>query len=109
MKDLGKVKKILGIQIERGEKKDELNFFQNTYLHRVLDRFRMSEAKPILTPIAQHFKLSHQQCPNSEEEIEYMNKVPYANAMGSIMYSMICTRLDLAFVASLISIFMSNP
>ena len=61
----------------------------------------MSGAKSILTPIAQHFKLSSQQCQNSEEKIEYMTKVPYANAFGSIMYSMICTRPDLAFASKL--------
>ena len=38
-----------------------------------------------------------------------MSKVPYANAIGSVMYSMICTRPNLAFALSLISRFMSNP
>ena len=69
----------------------------------------MTDAKSVLTPITQHFKLSSQQCPNSEEEIAYMSKVPYSNAVGSVMYSMICTMPDLAFASSLISRFMYNP
>ena len=104
MKYLGKAKKILGMQIERDEKKDELKISQKTYVYRVLDRFGTSEAKPALTIIAQLFKLSHKQCPNSEEETEYMNKVPYTNAVGSIMFSMICTKPDLAFAASFIAL-----
>ena len=52
MKDLGKAKKILGMQIARNEKKGELMISQKVYLHKVLDRFGMKEAKPILTPIA---------------------------------------------------------
>lgn len=38
-----------------------------------------------------------------------MEKVPYANAVGSIMYSMVCTRPDLAYASSLVSRYMSNP
>ncbi|KAL2534627.1 cysteine-rich RLK (RECEPTOR-like protein kinase) 8 [Abeliophyllum distichum] len=38
-----------------------------------------------------------------------MSNVPYANAIGSIMYSMITTRPDLAYAISFLSRFMSNP
>ena len=38
-----------------------------------------------------------------------MSKVPYASAVGSLMYSIICTWLDLAYAASLVSRFMANP
>ena len=55
-----------------------------------------------------HFRLSSQQCPNSEEEVNFMKKVPNASVVGSVMYSMICTRPGLAFASSLISRFMAN-
>ena len=38
-----------------------------------------------------------------------MSKVPYANAIGCLMFAMICTRPDLAYARSLISRFMSKP
>ncbi|XP_031273199.1 secreted RxLR effector protein 161-like [Pistacia vera] len=38
-----------------------------------------------------------------------MENVPYSNAIGSVMYSMISTRPDSAFAISLLSRFMSNP
>ena len=38
-----------------------------------------------------------------------MSRVPYANAVGSLMYAMVCTRPDLAYVVSTVSRFMSNP
>ncbi|XP_031264308.1 secreted RxLR effector protein 161-like [Pistacia vera] len=38
-----------------------------------------------------------------------MENVPYYNAIGSVMYSMISTRPDLAYAISLLSRFMSNP
>ncbi|XP_052198535.1 protein At-4/1 isoform X3 [Diospyros lotus] len=38
-----------------------------------------------------------------------MENIPYANVIGTIMYSMISTRPDLAYSISLLSRFMSNP
>lgn len=38
-----------------------------------------------------------------------MNKIPYANIVGSIMYLMICTRPDLAHDINNLSEFMANP
>lgn len=38
-----------------------------------------------------------------------MEEIPYASAMRSLMYSMVCTRLDLAYSTSLTSRFMEIP
>ena len=38
-----------------------------------------------------------------------MEHRPYAQVVGSIMYAMLCNRLDLSFAVSLVSIFRSNP
>ena len=38
-----------------------------------------------------------------------MEHRPYAQVVGSIMYAMLCNRLDLSFAISLVSIFRSNP
>ena len=56
----------------------------------------MQNAKPVSTPLANHFKLSKEMCPKTEEEIEYMSKVPYSSAVGNLMYAMVCTRPDIA-------------
>jgi len=45
----------------------------------------------------------------TEEDKSYMEKVPYASAIGSIMYAMICTRPDVAFALSMTSRYQSNP
>ena len=38
-----------------------------------------------------------------------MDKIPYSNIVGSIMYTMICTRPDLSHAISVASRFMANP
>ena len=47
--------------------------------------------------------------PATAEERERMNKIPYASAVGSIMYAMLCTRPDIAHVVSLTSRYQSDP
>lgn len=41
--------------------------------------------------------------------MEYMKNLPYANIVGSVMYSMVSTRPDLAYALSVLSRFMSDP
>jgi hypothetical protein len=80
MKDLGAAKKILGMEITRDRKSGKLYLSQRGYL-----------------------------CPQSDHEIEYMSRVPYSNAVGSLMYTMVCSRPDLSHALSVVSRFMANP
>ena len=38
-----------------------------------------------------------------------MSRVPYSNAVGSLMYAMVCTRPDIAHAVSVVSCYMANP
>ena len=69
----------------------------------------MNEAKPMSTPLGSHFKLSKEQSPKTEEEKDHMSKVPYASTIGSLMYAIVCTRLDIAHAMRVVSRFMSRP
>ena len=110
MKDLGKAKKILGMEISRDRERGKLWLSQKQYLKRILQRFGMyDDTKPVSTPLAPHLKLSSQLSPTTDEEREYMAKVPYANAVGSLMYAMVCTRPDISHVVSIVSRYMHDP
>ena len=54
-------------------------------------------------------KLSQTQCPTTIEDREKMKDVPYASAIGSIMYAMLCTRPDVCLTISLAGRYQSNP
>ena len=38
-----------------------------------------------------------------------MDRVPYASAIGSIIYAMLCTRPDVAYALSVTTRFQTNP
>src|SRR3954468_2474565 len=38
-----------------------------------------------------------------------MSAIPYASAVGSIMYAMICTRTDVSYALSVVSRYQANP
>lgn len=109
MKDLGAAKQILGMRIVRDRVRGTLRLSQAEYVKKILSRFNMDKAKPVGTPLGSHFRLSKDQSPKSEEERDYMSKVPYASAIGSLMYAMVCTRPDIAHAVGVVSRYMSNP
>ena len=86
-----------------------LKLSQSEYVKKVLSRFNMNEAKLVSTPLDSHFKLSKEQSPKTEEERDHMSKVPYASAIGSLMYAIVCTKPDIAHVVGVVSRFMSRP
>ncbi|GJZ76955.1 retrovirus-related pol polyprotein from transposon TNT 1-94 [Tanacetum coccineum] len=109
MKDLGKAKQILRMRILRDRKAKKLWLSQEMYIEKVLERFRMHKAKSVGTSLAENFKLSKKQCPSSVEENLKMKRVPYASAVGSLMYAMVCTRPNLAYVVGVVSRYLLNP
>ena len=69
----------------------------------------MHESKKGFLPISHGVTLSKTQCPMTPDERKKMENIPFASAVGSIMYAMICTRPDVSYALSRISRFQSNP
>jgi transposase InsO family protein len=109
MKDLGEATYILGIRIYRDRSKRLIALSQSTYVDKVLKRFNMHESKKGSMPFLHGTQLSKAQCPTTSKDVEYMNTVPYASAIGSIMYAMTCTRPDVSFALSMSSRYQGNP
>jgi hypothetical protein len=109
MKDLGEASYILGIKIYRDRSKRLIGLSQDTYIDKVLKRFNMEQSKKGFLPMSHGMRFSEKQCPSSDEERNRMSKVPYASALGSIMYAMICTRPDVSYALSIASRYQANP
>ncbi|GKE00686.1 retrotransposon protein, putative, ty1-copia subclass, partial [Tanacetum coccineum] len=86
MKELGEAKKILGMEIVRDRSRKILRVSQSGWALQAL-----------------------KDCPVRDYDVERMSKVPYANAVGSLMYLMLCTRPDITYVVSVVSRYLVNP
>src|SRR4051812_8010117 len=109
MKDLGEAAYILGIKIYRDRSGRLIGLSQSTYLDKILKKFNMDQSKKGFLPVLQGVKLSSAQCPTTAEDIEEMRVIPYASAIGSIMYAMLCTKPDVNLAVSLVGRYQSNP
>ncbi|KAH9648030.1 hypothetical protein KPL70_025426 [Citrus sinensis] len=109
MKDFGLTARILRMQIKRHRHAKTLFLTQSRYLKKVVSRFGILNSKHVSTPLASHFKLSKQQEPEEEADIDHMRRIPYSGTVGSIMCAIVCTRPNVAYMTGLVSRFMGNP
>nr|GEY96959.1 retrotransposon protein, putative, Ty1-copia subclass [Tanacetum cinerariifolium] len=109
MKDLGKAAYILGIKIYRDRSKRLIGLCQKAYIEKILKRFYMKNSKGGTIPMQKKLKLSKSQGASTPAEKQRMQNIPYASAVGSIMYAVRCTRPDGAFAQNMTSCFQQNP
>ncbi|GKA21841.1 retrotransposon protein, putative, ty1-copia subclass, partial [Tanacetum coccineum] len=82
---------------------------QNAYMDKILKRYRMDNSKRGHIPMQERLDLNKTQGASTPEEVKRMQNVPYASAVGSIMYAVRCTRPDVAFAQNITSRFQQNP
>ncbi|KAL0540186.1 hypothetical protein IC582_024419 [Cucumis melo] len=108
IKDLGEAQYVLGIQIIRDRKKKMLALSQATYIDKMLVRYLMQNSKKGLLPFRHGVHLSKEQCPKTPQEVEYMRRILYALAVGSLMYVMLCIKPDICYAVGIVSRYQSN-
>ncbi|GJT04454.1 retrotransposon protein, putative, ty1-copia subclass [Tanacetum coccineum] len=109
MKDLGEAAFILGIKIYRDRSKRLIGLCQNAYMDKILKRYKMDNSKRGHIPMQERLDLNKSQGAQTPNEVNRMKNVPYASAVGSIMYAVRCTRPDVAFAQNMTSRFQQNP
>ncbi|GJS92255.1 V-type proton ATPase subunit A3 [Tanacetum coccineum] len=109
MKDLGEAAYILGIKIYRDRSKRLIGLCQSAYIEKILKIFYMENSKRGTIPMQEKLKFSKSQGASTPAEIQCMQNIPYASAVGSIMYAVRCIRPDVAFAQNITSRFQQNP
>ncbi|GKA37788.1 retrotransposon protein, putative, ty1-copia subclass, partial [Tanacetum coccineum] len=109
MKDLGEATYILGIKIYKDRSKRLIGLYQSAYTEKILKRFFMENSKCGSIPMQEKLKLSKSQGVSTPAEVHHMQNVPYASAVGSIMYVVRCTRPDVVFAQNITNRFQQNP
>jgi hypothetical protein len=91
MKDLGKTKFCLGLQLEHLP--EGVFVHQSTYTKRVLEKFNVNECHPLKTPMIVRSLEADQDPfrPKGEDEQDLGPEVPYLSAIGALMYLPNCT------------------
>jgi hypothetical protein len=73
---------------------------QEAYTNKILQKFNMAEAKGVLTPATRE---------ESDNRKDVSSKVPYREAVGSLMYLAAATRPDIAFAMNKAARVMDRP
>ena len=69
----------------------------------------MKNCSPSVAPILKGGKFDLNQCPENDFEREHMKNIPYASAVGSMIYAQVCTRRDFTFAIKVLGRYQSNP
>jgi len=110
MTDLDELKVFLGLEITRDRSQRQLTIHQQRYIDRILDCYWMNDARPIATPLDPHTKLlAGTKTDGEDNQIKSVPIETYQSAVGSLMYTMLGTRPDIAYAIGLVSQFNHFP
>ena len=109
MKNIGKTKFCLGLQIEHFP--TGILVHQSAYIKKILKHFYMNEAHSLTSSIVvcslDVKKDPFRPCEKGEELLG--PKVPYLSAIGALMYLVTCTHPDIGFLVNLLAKYSYAP
>ena len=91
MKGMGPLKQSLIMHIVRDRTK------------KLLQRFNMQDSKPVGSALPTNCKLNTNQCLKTKVEKAEMNKIPYALAITSLIYTMVCSRPVIVYIGGVVN------
>lgn len=80
-----------------------LGLSQAAYIDQILVKFAMQDSKKELLHFRYKSRLSKDQSPRNHEKIDCMRLYLYASVMGSVMYTILCTRPGICFTVGMVS------
>ena len=79
------MKHVLGVKILRYRSKKLLGLSQETYIKKILERVQIQVCKLVDTIVEKGITLSIIICPQTSDEKDKIARVPYSNAIESLM------------------------
>jgi hypothetical protein len=106
IKDLGPIRKFLGIQFDRNRATCQLWMHQAEYISYLLDEYDLLECNPVQLPLdAKH--------PFGKDDDTYdaITNLPtrYCKIVGELLYLAICTRADIAYAVNALAQHNAQP
>jgi hypothetical protein len=99
IKDLGELRRILGIKVRRDRAARTISLSQKPYIESIINEFNLTDATPLSTPTAMGAILTKDQSPQTPEEIEEMENIPYARGVGKLMHYYVSTGPQIGYIA----------
>lgn len=103
MKDLGLANNIIGMEIKRT--RDGIVIHQSSYIKKILQDFSIDSSSIFKTPRAENESVLSLQ----KDEPKHSNQSFYRSMIGSILYTAVCCRPDIAYATGVCSRFVSSP
>ena len=99
----------LSFQIKRDRESRTISINQHAYIETVVEKFRLTNARKVATPMDPNVQFSIQQCPSSLNQAACMDGVPYSKAIGLILWAAVVSQPDTAYAVGVVSQFIQNP
>jgi hypothetical protein len=106
---IGPAEYILGIQIIRDRIKRTIHLCQAAYIHKIANCYSLTDTNSVSTPLSTSARLTCDMSPRTTEEREAMRRVLYLSTIGSMMYTMLGTRLDIAYSVGVLVQYRLDP
>ena len=107
--DHGPINWFLGFEIKRDRDARTISINQHAYIEGIVEKFGLTNARPVSTPMEPGTQLSTDQGPSTTNQLSKMWGIPYAEAVGSVLWPAVVSRPDIAFAIRILSQFIQNP
>lgn len=101
--DIGPINIYLGLKVKTDWAKRMMKLLEPAYIIKILTKYYLNQAKSCNIPINEGILL-----PNKCLEVTYIKQEQYQSMTGSLIFSMVETRLNIAFAISVLSHFTKN-
>ena len=99
----------MGYQLIPDETNHTISISQHHYIESILKRFNMTDCNPRSLPVSPSTNLSKNDGPKDEEEKKDMEKVPYRELVGALLWVSRISRPDNSFGSGYFGRFNTNP
>src|ERR1700720_3777810 len=107
--DGGEMHWYLGFAIKRDQVAQTISINQQAYIEAMLNKFWLTNVRPVSTSMESRAHLTKDQKPSMPTQAMRMSGMPYAEAIGCVLWPVMITQPDCAFVIGILSQFIQNP
>ena len=90
-KHLGELEYFLGLEVNKNQSLGTLSVSQCKLIDNILHKYDMMTCSPVATPLIIPCHLSTSDSPSTDEEVSFMQNIPYHHILGILRYLLSCT------------------